>query len=503
MRPKSLIYLIAMLALATATSQAATFVVSNTKDAGPGSLRQAVLDANAAEGADTIAFDIPGAGPHAIVLATALPTIVGTLTVDGFTQAGSSPNTLTPEEGGLDTVLAVEIRTGNPNIFNLLPSTNLTVQGLALSRYGNAIFGAATSQAGAGLQVYGSFFGTTVDGGAPGGPANSGCAIHAGVIPVQIGGLLPWQRNLLSGSLCGVLVGGPATIQGNLVGTDASGTLAISNGTGGNWAGILVAARQNVLIGGADSAARNVISGNQPWGIGVWPGFGSGSGPIDNIRIMGNFIGTDWSGTQPLPNGHPAFASALFGGGIQFQPAPNADAYAIGGFGPGEANLIAWNRGAGIITAGASAAYFDNRGNYIHGNRAVGRADVDLGMNGPTPNDPDDADGGSNNTQNYPDVVDASQTGDQLTVTYLVDTAPQNAAYPLRIDLYVNVQGGSGELIGQDFYPEASAQSERTVVFDLPPGVAGIPFVAVATDANGYSSEFSAAYDVIFEDDFY
>ena len=66
----------------------------------------------------------------------------------------------------------------------------------------------------------------------------------------------------------------------------------------------------------------------------------------------------------------------------------------------------------------------------------------------------------------------------------------------------VALRGGSGALIGQDTYPEGAAQSERTITFTLPTGVAGIPFVAVATDANGYSSEFSPAFDVIFEDDF-
>jgi hypothetical protein len=462
---------IAVLALAAASAHAATFVVANTNETGPGSLRQAVLDANAAGGADTIAFDIPGAGPHTIALVTALPTIAGTLTVDGYTQPGSSPNTLPPDEGGLDTVLKIEIRIGNPNIFNLLSNSNLTLQGLALSRFGNGIVGLQASQPGSGLQVYGSFFGTTVDGVALDGPPNNGCAIRAGSMPVQIGGLQPWQRNLLSGSLCGALVNGPATIQGNLIGTDASGTLAIPNGTSGNWGGILIGARQDVRVGGPEPAARNVISGNQPWGIGVWPGFGGGAGPIDNIEIMGNFIGTDWTGTQPLPNGHPAFASALFGGGIQFQTAPNTDAYAIGGFGPGEANLIAWNRGAGINTGGSGASYFDNRGNRIHGNRAAGRADVDLGMDGRTPNDPGDADGGPNNRQNHPDVISASQSGEQITITYRVDSAPENVAYPLSIDVYANVQGGSGELLGQDVYTETDAQSERTVVLTLPPGV--------------------------------
>jgi hypothetical protein len=503
MRPFTPILPLLALALVATGAQAATFVVANTSDTGPGSLRQAVLDANAAAGADTIAFAIPGPGPHTIVLAAALPTIAGVLTVDGFTQPGSSPNTLTPDQGGLDAVLAIELRTVNQNIFTLLPSTNLTVQGLAISRYGYAIFGTTTSQPGAGLQVYGNYFGTTVQGGALAGAGNSGCAVRAGVVPIQVGGLAPWQRNLMSGSLCAVLVNGPATIQGNLIGTDASGTQAIANGPGGNWGGILVGARQDVRIGGNVPAARNVISGNQPWGVGIWPGFGGGSGPIDAIEIMGNYIGTDWTGTQPLPNGYPGVASALFGGGIQVQPAPNADAYVIGGFGPGEANRIAFNQGAGIITAGAGPTWFDNRGNRIHGNRAVGRANVDLGMDGPTPNDPGDADAGANNRQNHPEIIAAAQSGTQLTLTYRVDSAPQHAAYPLRIDVYANIQGGSGELLGQDVYHEAVAQAERTVVLTLPAGMRGIPFVAAATDANGYSSELTAAYDLIFEHDFY
>jgi hypothetical protein len=42
----------------------------------------------------------------------------------------------------------------------------------------------------------------------------------------------------------------------------------------------------------------------------------------------------------------------------------------------------------------------------------------------------------------------------------------------------------------------------RTVVLTLPADVKGIPFVATAADSNGYGSELSPAFDVIFEDDF-
>src|SRR5215207_10713434 len=67
----------------------ATFTVTNVGDTGVGSLRQAILDANAAPGADVVAFDIPGAGIHTITpTLDILPASTGPLLVDGATQPG-------------------------------------------------------------------------------------------------------------------------------------------------------------------------------------------------------------------------------------------------------------------------------------------------------------------------------------------------------------------------------------------------------------------------------
>ena len=85
--------LAAALFLVTVTVSAATFTVTNTGDSGAGSLRQAILDANAAAGADTITFDIPGAGVHTITPATPLPPITEGAIIDGYTQPGASENT--------------------------------------------------------------------------------------------------------------------------------------------------------------------------------------------------------------------------------------------------------------------------------------------------------------------------------------------------------------------------------------------------------------------------
>ncbi|MFO0181181.1 MAG: DUF4347 domain-containing protein, partial [bacterium] len=53
----------------------ATYTVTNTNDSGTGSLRQAILDANANAGADIITFNITGSGTQVINVATVLPTI--------------------------------------------------------------------------------------------------------------------------------------------------------------------------------------------------------------------------------------------------------------------------------------------------------------------------------------------------------------------------------------------------------------------------------------------
>ena len=94
--------------LAASAASALTYTVTSTADAGAGTLRQAILDANAHAGPDTIAFNIVGSGVHTIAPASALPAITGPVTIDGYTQAGSSANTNSTDQG-LDTVLRIEI----------------------------------------------------------------------------------------------------------------------------------------------------------------------------------------------------------------------------------------------------------------------------------------------------------------------------------------------------------------------------------------------------------
>src|ERR1041385_5123691 len=84
----------------------ADFEVTTTQDAGFGSLRQAIADANDNPGADRIVFNIPGDGVQTIRPLTALPVITEPLVVDGYTQPGSSVNTLS---NGDNAILLIQL----------------------------------------------------------------------------------------------------------------------------------------------------------------------------------------------------------------------------------------------------------------------------------------------------------------------------------------------------------------------------------------------------------
>src|SRR4051812_42979784 len=93
-------------------SQGATLTVTNTADSGLGTLRQAILDANADVSANdvSIEFSIPGSGVQTIAPLSALPAVTRTVTIDGYTQPGASPNTLANADNA---VLLIELSGGS------------------------------------------------------------------------------------------------------------------------------------------------------------------------------------------------------------------------------------------------------------------------------------------------------------------------------------------------------------------------------------------------------
>src|SRR5206468_9640092 len=109
-----------------------------------------------------------------------------------------------------------------------------------------------------------------------------------------IGGITPDARNLISGNAAnGISLGSGSgnTVQGNLIGTDVTGTLALGNALVGVATGGSVS---NALVGGTTVDARNIISANNR-GIAL-------ASSSSNNTVQGNFIGTDITGTIALPN---------------------------------------------------------------------------------------------------------------------------------------------------------------------------------------------------------
>ena len=119
-------------------------------------------------------------------------------------------------------------------------------------------------------------------------------------------------------------------IQGNLIGTDVTGTLKLAS-TGH---GITVTRASNVTIGGASAAARNVISGNNASGIDIE------GDPSTNVVIAGNYVGVDVTGAAPLGN----VLQGIYVG---------ADHVTIGGAAPGAGNVISANGAIGMVLGGS------------------------------------------------------------------------------------------------------------------------------------------------------
>ncbi len=453
-----------------------TFMVTTTADAGAGSLRQAILDANATPGADLIHFNIAGAGPHTISPLSPLPVISDPATIDGLTQPGAScaawPATLQIEiEGSMTAFAPGPTLTGGSS----------TIRGLVINRF----FSYALGSSGAGHNVIEcNYIGTDVTG-------TQARAGHGGGISLssdsnQIGGLLPNQRNLVAGhdefsSAVGIRLDGSANVvQGNVIGTSANGLSPLGNSIGIGING------HNNLVGGTEqdvgvcNRSCNLVSGNAVSGISI--------GGNHNI-VQGNFIGTDPAGGLNLGNG-----AGVIIAGILANPLGNQ----VGGSHAGAGNRIAFNgtQGVRIIAHSAATQAWNNAvlGNLIFSNGALGLDLCPAQTCGVTANDPGDADTGPNTLQNFPVLTAATLTG-TLAVT---GTLNSTAATTFRIEFFANdALDPSGHGEGQRYLGFVSVTTDGSgnaaIAAALPAtGVAIGNFItATATDAAGNTSEFS------------
>ncbi|MEG4634753.1 DUF4347 domain-containing protein, partial [Microcoleus sp. AR_TQ3_B6] len=327
-----------------------TYTVTNSSDSGPGSLRDAIEKANLNLGLDTIDFNIPGPGPHSITLGQALPVITSPVIIDGQSQPGYN-------KPGFISKPIIEL---NGSSLQQPASGATTINGLDLGK--NPLGGAEDSS------------GSTIQGLAINGFGKGGNYSGRGI-------LVQTNNNI---------------IQDNYIGTDISGTTAAGN----TLSGITILSYPQNNSPNVNTITDNIISGNGVAGILV------ARAAATDIKITGNFIGTDFTGTMPLGNE---------GDGILIL-AQNSNNNVIGGTTAGDRNLIANNKGSGIEIIAASG-YTINR-NSIFNNKRLG---IDLiGNTGITTNDLGDADTGSNNLQNYPVLTSVSGN----TVSGILNSTP-------------------------------------------------------------------------------
>jgi parallel beta-helix repeat protein len=523
-----------------------SFTVTTAADAGPGSLRDALAQANAASDPDTIDFAIgaPGTTAH-IKLDTPLPAVIHPVDIEGGTQGGTGYTgaPLVWLDGsysgdGTDLWPGLQIQGGNS-----------ALRGLAFTNFsGGVILGGE-----AGDVVQGCSFGFDPTAASPDfGFGNFGFAIEVADSGSTIGGSGAGQGNVIAfNNNDGILVtGSGVSILGNRIGTDATGAVAMNNGRNGivlddaadvtiasnviaaNFGdGINLHASTNVRILqndiGIDPAHEDSSLGNSADGIAIsevaattdgapqilLEGNHISSNSADGVRlqnaagvkIVGNVIGYDG---VDLDTG-ARFANHGDGVGIEGASSHNQ----IGATTAGEGNTIAYNFGAGVALyaqdpPAQNSLHNAIRGNAIHDNNSIG---IDLGergqlgpdftydLLGPTPND-STGHTGPNLYQNFPVLGPVVRNGGTVTLHGTLNADP-DADYA--VDLFANraasVTGyGEGELyLGTvPVHTDASGVASITATFDNVSAQYDV-FTATATDASGNTSEFSKVPETV------
>lgn len=283
-------------ALAATPASALNYVVVNVNNAGAGSLRQAITNANANPGPDTISFNIGGAGPYVIPLAAALPVVTSPVTIDGLTQPGAAC-----PAGGWAPVLQVVINGGGIAADGLsfaAGGSGSVLRGVVIQNFnGNGVVLTGNNNS---LEC--NFIGTNNLGMAAFPNAANGVRVFG--TGEVIGGGLASMRNLISGNgghgiSVEPAVGGNQNnaIVNNFVGLNVGGAVGLGNG--GDGVAVI-----NAAAGGTHLHA-NWIGSNG--GIGI---------DLNNDGVTANDAAPDADGGPNSFLNFPVLAGAAAGTGV-------------------------------------------------------------------------------------------------------------------------------------------------------------------------------------------
>ena len=327
------------------------FTVTNTADAGAGSLRDAITGANgiALPDRSKINFNIPNAGPHTITPVNDLPALTGRITVDGYSQPGTvratavAPAVLDIVVNAVNTTRGIELATSDSSVSGIvIRGSNAAAaggapcvdDGICVRGDRNVITGNFIGLGVAGLNAFG----------------NSGDGVDMDGTGNRVGGPLPGDRNVISsnGNHGIRAVGADTVIQGNLIGLNANGTGLFGNGESG-----VSLVGDTATVGGSIAGAGNVISNNGRHGV-LLDG--------DTNTVQGNLIGTNAAGTADRGNS----TDGVFVAGV---------GNVIGGSATGAGNVISGNGASGVYTdssADGTVIQGNTIGTGIGGNTAIG-----------------------------------------------------------------------------------------------------------------------------------
>jgi parallel beta-helix repeat protein len=383
-------------------------------------------------------------------------------------------------------------------------------------------------------QVAGNYIGTDVTGAVTLPNGHNGVIVSNNADAMLIGGVGALARNVISGNMLhGVEVTSSSVsinLQGNFIGTDQSGLVALGNG----GSGIMINSTGN-QVGGFISQARNVISSNGGDGIVV------GRGSARNV-IVGNLVGVAVTSQEVLPNGGnglllvdttdntvggltPASGNVIgcnLGNGISLLRATSnqivgnfigsdaSGSVRLGNYNDGirfqdsvgnriDANTITYSARAGISILGSSSHNRISR-NAIFDNGTLG---IDLNGDGVSQNDSSDLDAGPNELRNFPIITSVTAMGEGLMIRGFLPSLMPNLQ---TIELFRAKPDASGYGEGSQYLERATpdADGNFTILMQGVPSESplttalsnGDQLTATATDLQGNTSEFSPNFTI-------
>ena len=351
----SLMIIISIIAIAPA--HGTTFTVDSTLDTGDAdagngicddgsgncTLRAAIEEANALTGTHTINFNIAGGGEQTIVPDINLPPIGSNITLDASTQPGSSCGDLWAGTAPTWNIIVQSTGTVSYSGLSMTTSTvSSTIKGFKVTGFDDG-----TGNGPPGIDLDGT--GNTVSCNYV---INNSKGIRVHGTDNIVGGSTSGSGNVLSATQAEII---PAidtvnlVIQGNFIGTNPTGTVATSIGTGINLEGSV-----GTLIGGETSGAANLISGSSSSiaiAFALSPETATSS---RDTTIYGNYIGTQRNGTSSLGNDYGIYVTE------------GAASTTIGGLSSGQGNVFRWNRFSIVLASSSSGTVID--GNTIANN---------------------------------------------------------------------------------------------------------------------------------------